>query len=719
MGKDRLKLEWLKTANFLPFSNLKSYSWCFAPSKEAIFFSLRTIIASYLALTIALWMELDSPKWALMTVWIVSQTSPGETISKSKWRVVGTLVGVIIAMIIVAAFPQEPILFGITMAIWMGGCCWIASLIRNSSSYGFVLAGYTCALIGLSSISDPNNVFMTAVARGSYIILGVLCQSFVERLFAINMHNKARFALHDNLLKAISGCLSVVTEVLKGDHQATFRVQQVFSAVAAFQNSIEFRKAELVYDNHVTDHVHATLSSISIVLTRLINLTVYMSHFPQEEAFQNICFKSQTYLENLVHSLSKDYDFQHHLNALNQLRWDCRQLIADCIYQDTSTILSDDVIPKSSLDARILYRSLSELLGEIEVILKQYQFAQNPPKKDNFTFTLPPLYNFKLAAGNGLRVFLAVLGGCLLWEITAWDQFPNAIGLLCVACGRLCLFENGYKMSLGFLKGVLIGILISALLDVTLMAVANTIEMIYLALFIPLFIGGLAIYNLPTRGVGMCFNIFFPFMLILGNQAKMDEITFLNSALSILCGVGLAVFAFRFLAPYSPQKVRHQIRVRMVRSIHVLPEVLPLPNPRRWLASTMDWFVSLMRQFDPSTESILIQKYNHGALAVMSIGLNIMELREMIKHDVLSKDVKMELRVVMRRISHFRGGRYGRTALIAKSAVRRLREREKKEKNLAKRLEITAAIACLILIFYALEKNVAFLNPSYRLYKRD
>lgn len=715
-----MNLGLLKNTNFFPFGKIQSYAWLYAPRKEAIYFTLRTMLASYLALAIALWMQMDSPKWAMMTVWIVSQTSPGETISKSKWRVIGTLIGVVVAVTIVAAFPQEPLLFDLCIAVWVGGCCFWGSLIRGSSSYSFVLAGYTCALIAMSSVVDPNEVFMMAMARGSYIILGVLCQTFIERVFAYNMNHNARVSLHTNLLNAITDSLSVIDEVIKGDYQAAFKVQKIFASIAAFQNSIEFRKVEMLNDDHTTDHVHATLFSLSVVLTRLINLTVYMRYFQKDEKFRDLCVKVEVYLEHLTHALHKNIGFHDHLNGLRKLRWECRQFITDCIYKDTNLVKNhSDLQGNGLLDERILYRSLSELLGEIEVVLTEFQYAKQPPKKDSFHFKLPPLYNYKLAWGNAFRAFFAILGACFLWEITAWEEFPAAIGLLTVACGRLCLFENGYKMCLGFFKGTIIAVIVSGLLNVTVMPFANSIEMVYLMAFIPLFCGGLAIYNLPTRGVGMSFTVFFPFMVILGNQVRMDEITFLNSALATFFGTGLAAFAFRFIAPYSPQKVRKEIRKRMLRDIQGLPLVNPLPHPRRWLAVTLDWFISLMRQFDPVAETELIQKYNHGALAVMSIGLNIIELRAMIEHDILPQDIKNELRVVMRRITHFKGGRYGRTVRIAKSAIRRLRKREQNEFNIAVSMEIGAAIACLILIYFALEKNASFLNPSYRLYKLD
>lgn len=705
----------LKLDDFLP--DIRSLAWLYAPKKEAIFFSLRTIIASFLAVTIALWMEMDSPKWAFMTVWVIAQTSRGETITKSKWRIVGTIIGVIVSVLIVISFPQQPVLFWLTLAFWVGLTCFFASLIRGSASYSVVLSGYTCAIIAFTAISDPNNIFMLAMSRGTYIILAVLCQDLVERVFAFNQHAQAKIIVEKNMLMAITKALQLINTVLKGDRQAVYQVKEIFSAISASQTTLEFRKAEMLGEGHMIDHVHATLSSVVIVLIRLLHLVLYLTEFNEGKShFDDICAKIHSYISSLIDHLNQKMDFTYYVQQLTNLRWECRQIIANQIYHDTALTRSGqkDLEKYSYFHQRILYRALSELLGELEVVLREYRFTHHPPRHDHFTFRMPPFYNFKLAWSNGVRVFWVVLLACFIWEVTAWPDFANAAGLGCMICARLCLFENSYKFSLDFLKGVVWAMVISALMNVGPIATANSIELLWLSLFIPTFLGGLAIYNLPTRAKGMSFTTFLCLMVIVDNQNKMNEATFLNTAFSTIAVAAIAIFAFRYIAPYSPQKVRISIRERMLRNIHTLPVLSTIPNPRKWLALTMDWFVSLMRQFDPVKELSLIHRYNLGALAVMVIGLNVIELRRMINHDILPESIKNELRVVIRRISHFRGGRYGRTVLIIKSAVRRLQYKENYETNLAHRLEIGAAISCLIPIYYALERNMTFFDLSYR-----
>ena len=86
-------------------------AWLVAPSWGDVAFAVRSALAAGLSLVIAMAMELDSPQWAPLTVWVVAQSSRGESLSKARWRIAGTLLGCCVAVGLIAAFPQSPALF--------------------------------------------------------------------------------------------------------------------------------------------------------------------------------------------------------------------------------------------------------------------------------------------------------------------------------------------------------------------------------------------------------------------------------------------------------------------------------------------------------------------------------------------------------------------------------------------------------------------------------
>ena len=148
-----------------------------APSRSDLLFALRNIISGAVALYLALIFDLEQPQWALTTVFIVGQFTSGMVLGKGAYRLVGTLVGGVASVALIAVFGQSPLLFLLAMATWLALCTTGASLLRSHAAYGFVLAGYTTAIIALPAVSDPLAVFDHATARCIEISLGIICAS--------------------------------------------------------------------------------------------------------------------------------------------------------------------------------------------------------------------------------------------------------------------------------------------------------------------------------------------------------------------------------------------------------------------------------------------------------------------------------------------------------------------------------------------------------------
>src|ERR1700745_1964354 len=100
-----------------------------------------------LALFVAFWLELDNPYWAGASAAIVCQPYLGASLRKSRYRLIGTLVGATMIVALTAWFPQNRIGLLVSLALWCGVCAFAATLFRNFASYAAALAGYTAALI--------------------------------------------------------------------------------------------------------------------------------------------------------------------------------------------------------------------------------------------------------------------------------------------------------------------------------------------------------------------------------------------------------------------------------------------------------------------------------------------------------------------------------------------------------------------------------------------
>ena len=74
-------------------------------------FAAKTTASGLIALLIAFTFNLDQPQWALLTVFIVSQPQGGLVLAKSFYRIIGTLIGAGVALLLVGIFAQERVLF--------------------------------------------------------------------------------------------------------------------------------------------------------------------------------------------------------------------------------------------------------------------------------------------------------------------------------------------------------------------------------------------------------------------------------------------------------------------------------------------------------------------------------------------------------------------------------------------------------------------------------
>ena len=105
-------------------------------------FATKTTASGLIALLVAFTFNLDQPQWALLTVFIVAQPQSGLVLAKSFYRIIGTLIGAAVALLVVALFAQERVLFLGALALWVGLCTFGSQYAKSFHRYGFVLSGF-------------------------------------------------------------------------------------------------------------------------------------------------------------------------------------------------------------------------------------------------------------------------------------------------------------------------------------------------------------------------------------------------------------------------------------------------------------------------------------------------------------------------------------------------------------------------------------------------
>ena len=89
----------------------------------ALLFALRTFAAAMLALSIALWLDMPRPYWAMASVYITSNPLTGATRSKALYRMLGTLIGAAGTIALIPNLVDAPELLSLAIALWVGVSC--------------------------------------------------------------------------------------------------------------------------------------------------------------------------------------------------------------------------------------------------------------------------------------------------------------------------------------------------------------------------------------------------------------------------------------------------------------------------------------------------------------------------------------------------------------------------------------------------------------------
>jgi uncharacterized membrane protein YccC len=144
-------------------------------------FALRTTLAGLAALYTAMWLQLDTPRWAIWTVFIVSPPVRGNALRKTAARLVGTAIGCTVGIFLVALSPQQPVAFYVSLSVFLAVFAYWATLRRGYVSYAASLAAFTSAIVSAGVSADPLNTWQAAADRGSATVLGVLFALFGQK----------------------------------------------------------------------------------------------------------------------------------------------------------------------------------------------------------------------------------------------------------------------------------------------------------------------------------------------------------------------------------------------------------------------------------------------------------------------------------------------------------------------------------------------------------
>jgi uncharacterized membrane protein YccC len=171
----------------LPGGGVKRPEWRMTLStkaKEAI----KTALAMTIGYGISLSMGWDKPMWVGFAVAFVSLATVGQSLNKAALRMMGTLLGMIVSLVIIGLFAQDRWLFVLFLSLWIALCTYMMGGARHQ--YFWHVAGFVCAIICMDGGANSENAFQIAMLRAQQTGLGILVYGLVSSLLWPNDSGK-------------------------------------------------------------------------------------------------------------------------------------------------------------------------------------------------------------------------------------------------------------------------------------------------------------------------------------------------------------------------------------------------------------------------------------------------------------------------------------------------------------------------------------------------
>lgn len=428
----------------------------------AFTYVIKSVAACLLALCLCMVFNLQMPQTAVFTVFIVMQPFSGPVFSKSFYRLIGTVLGTTMAITFMAFFAQDRVSFTIFFALWAGFCSAIGFMTRNFMSYGFVMSGYTIAVIVMPIIETPERIFTFGIDRFFEVMIGLISASFIsEVLFPQNV-GKSLIQSEKNKFNLLIKTFSDIKNIFNFENSSVNYNRDILGTDALRVNSnfeTNINKRDSIYYKRL-NHEFMHISTTFLSLRNIIN------HSKENEVFinslKNIYEKLETTLKSFHEKPIESKNIDTLLYELKKTKVETDKIIN----KEKETLnIEDDFELKS--DFRSICFLFDRLQNELYEYCNTYLAFINKETKikndENFVQNL----KFSTYSDNLLillmivRATSALIAMMCIWMVSGWSY--AAFGVIPAIANTLLLSTapNPTGITKNMIIGAAIGIIIT------------------------------------------------------------------------------------------------------------------------------------------------------------------------------------------------------------------------------------------------------------------
>ena len=625
--------------------------------------SLRYAVALWLATVLALYItflvQLEPAQWSGITVWIVFIQDPRLNYSKILWWAFGTIVGASMAVFFMVCFNQAPVLFLLSLALWLSICAAAAKLVNYYRSYGWVLAGYTCAIVSMSSVDHPDQIFQVAVTRVSCIFIGMASAiTMIVLLLPKRGHwretrHQLTVHLKATLLQAAKSLAPEVTE------PARFTWRHTVDRLSTLEHTLDITTAESADARIHAAQARSLVATLFDLLAKAQAVEIHLSRPGAVESGPDVRYlveHAKIWLVTFAATIADEPVENPSATVMEEIGKMKQEIVL------TRQSLTGQTGTNKIADRFVLDR-LTELLEGFGRAIQDWSGLYEPWKSRPLS-ELTVHRDYPTAVIFGLRMFVTINVASMMWFLTQWPSGSQFILFIAVTCSLLSLVDHAPVMGLAFVKSTIVCAITAYVEAFWLFQKGEGFLLLALMLGIFLLPAAYAYRHPRLIGSAVVSMLIFYGLAMPANQMNYDISAFLNNGLALLAAATGGFFAFHAM-PSLTSKARQYWLLRAARYDLAHGKIL---SEQGWTSCMCDRLRLLHRTAgERQGQSELLDAENE-ILICLQLGLRQYRLAALTKTDSLQSDV---VRTVAPALNSFRDiSRYpGRVVESLQSAV--------------------------------------------------
>jgi uncharacterized membrane protein YccC len=455
---------------------------------------------------------------------------------------------------------------------------------RTPRSYLFMLAGYTAAMIGFPSVTDPSLVFDTALARVEEISLGIVCATLVH---SIVLPRGLAPALTLQLDKAVRDARNWMHDTLSGQNaEQRDRDRRVLAnditQLRLLSTHVPFDTSNLRWTSGAVramqDQISALTPAVSAVEDRLRALQANDQPLPEPVS---------TLLNDISEWINAGAQASHETAV--QLRAAVTRLTPAI---DSHSTWRDALLASLMTRLRELIDTYDECLALRREIRAGLEGAPlRAPMRTQRSNRDP---NAALHRDHGMALLSALAAGvaisvcCAFWIGTAWSNGATAALMAAIFSCFFASQDNPVPGIMQFLTYTVYSIPLSALYLLGIMPAIHSFEMLALAMLPTAFVLGIFIARPASAGKAMAMLFGFLGTMALQDTNTADVVSFIDTQVAQCMGVATAAIIAAIFRTVSADWSARRIQAANWKELATLASSPRAPSRHTYTARMLD-----------------------------------------------------------------------------------------------------------------------------------